>query len=349
MADYKISNKLKKKQNLDTKKKNILIIGSANNNNQSKIILNPSNIETARQLYGEDNDLFRAYKMAYEITQDSNVYVVNCPMSTDFIEIIDVIINYDFNYIVPINIFIDDTFINPVDDKKTYFCNYYMERLGMIDNLATIIMTDRPSYLYESIDDYIINLKSSFEKYQSSSLHLLERYGSNMIFVLNNLNEFYYSNVLLAAVLSKNTFTKYPDPVFQKTHFDIDSVDLNNINFAYFKYYENTDSSTIENLKNLSVDDDIYKWVLIDEMIKYVIRNLDLDEYRGKLYSPYVNVQINARIKKLLEEMKGIIFKDYTIKKIQFVKIAPAVGYINIELSIVPFGTLEYINIVMGV
>ena len=84
-------------------------------------------------------------------------------------------------------------------------------------------------------------------------------------------------------------------------------------------------------------------------MIKYVIRSLNLDDYRGKLYSPYVNVQINTRVKKLLEDMKGVVFKDYAIGKIQFVKIAPAVGYINIELSVIPFGTLESINIVMGV
>ena len=349
MADYRIANKAKRRQTLDTGKKNILIIGSSNNSSQSKIILNPVNIETARQLYGEDNDLFRAYKVAYEITNDSNIYTVNCPMSTDFIEIIDTIINYDFNYIVPINIFIDDTFINPINDKKTYFCNYYIERLGLVDNLATLIMTDRPSNLYDSIDDYILALKSSFREYKTASLHLLERFGSNIIFTLNNFNEYCYSNVLLAAILSINTFTKYPNPVSYKTHFDIDAIDLNNTDFTYFKYCENTNSSTIENLKNLNTEEDIYKWVLIDEMIKYVIRSLNLDDYRGKLYSPYINVQINTRVKKLLEDMKGVVFKDYAIGKIQFVKIAPAVGYINIELSVVPFGTLESINIVMGV
>jgi hypothetical protein len=50
-----------------------------------------------------------------------------------------------------------------------------------------------------------------------------------------------------------------------------------------------------------------------------------------------------------MEDMKGIVFKDYTIENIQFVKTAPAVGYISIKVSIVPFGTLERINIVMGV
>ena len=166
---------------------------------------------------------------------------------------------------------------------------------------------------------------------------------------LNNLNESCYSNVLLAAILSTNTFIKYPNPVPFKTHFDIDGLDINDNNISYFKYCANTNSCTIENLKNLRLEDDIYKWVLVDEAIKYVIRSLNLDEYRGRLYSPYVKLQIDTRVKRLMEEMKGVVFKQYTIETIQFVKTAPAVGYINIKLSIVPFGTLEKINIVMGV
>ena len=55
------------------------------------------------------------------------------------------------------------------------------------------------------------------------------------------------------------------------------------------------------------------------------------------------------KIKKIMEDMQDEVFKQYTIESIQFIKTAPAVGYISIELSIVPFGTLEKINIVMGV
>lgn len=349
MSTYKVSSKKSKKQTLDPSKNNILLIASANSQKQSKMILNPLNIETARQIYGDNNPLFNAYKLAYEITNDSNIYTVNCPMTTDFIEIIDTIINYDFHYIVPIDIYLEDTFVNPINDKTTYFCNYYLERLGSIDSLSTLIMTNRPSYLYESIDSFISDTKKTFRAYKESSLHILERYGSNIIFTLNNLNESCYSNVLIAAILSINTFTKYPNSVPYKTHFDIDDSDLKDVNLSYFKYCANTNSCTIENFKNLRVVDDVYKWVLIDETIKHVIRSLNLDEFRGRLYSPYVKTQINTRIKKLMEEMKDKVFKQYSIESVQFVKTAPAVGYISIKISIVPFGTLEQINIVMGV
>lgn len=349
MNDYRLANKSSKRYSIDTSKKNILIIGSANNNNLAKTIVNPLDSKGASNLYGDDNPLYEAYETAYSITQDSNIYTVNCPMSTDFIEIIDTIINYNFDYIVPIDIYLEDTFINPINEKTTYFCNYYIERLGLIDNLSTLIMTDRPSYLYDSIDSYLLATKRIFKKYKESSTHILEKYGSNIVFVLNNLYESYYSNIILAAILSINTFTKYPNSVPYRTHFDIDSFDINNVNLSYFKYCENTNSCTIENLKNLRLEDDIYKWVMIDEAIKYVIKKLDLDEYRGRLYSPYMELQINTKVKKIMENMKGVVFKHYAIESIQFVKTAPAVGYISIKVSFVPFGTLEKINIVMGV
>ena len=63
MSTYRIANKAGNKRSIDPSKKNILIVGSANNNNQAKIILNPLNTETARQIYGEDNPLFNAYKL----------------------------------------------------------------------------------------------------------------------------------------------------------------------------------------------------------------------------------------------------------------------------------------------
>ena len=349
MSTYQISNKSNKKATLDRSKKNILLIGNANNNNQSKKILNPYNLETARQTYGEDNELFEAYRLAVEITNTTNVYTVNCPMTTDFIEIIDTIIHYNFDYIVPISIYIDDSFINPINDKKTYFCNYYIERLGLVESLTTLIMTDRPSYLYESIDSYLLNVRKMFRTYTNESQNVLEAYGSNMVFTLNNLNGTPYSHVLLAALLSVNPYTEYPNSVPFSTHFDIDNFDINNPNITYFKYCQNTNSCIIENLKNLRVTDDIYKWVMIDEAVKHVIRSLDLEEFRGRLYSPYVKLQINTKIKKIMEDMIDVVFKSYTIKNIQFVKTAPAVGYINIELSFVPFGTLENIHIVMGV
>ena len=110
---------------LNKDKKNILIIGQAKSASKNKMILNPLKEETAKSLYG-DCDLYNAYCLAKSITNDSNIYTANCQLTTDFIELIDDLIYYNFDYIVPLDIYFRDTFVNPVTDRRTYFSSYYL-------------------------------------------------------------------------------------------------------------------------------------------------------------------------------------------------------------------------------
>ena len=95
--------------------------------------------------------------------------------------------------------------------------------------------------------------------------------------------------------------------------------------------------------------DDIYKKVLIDELIKQVIRILDFSEYKGKIYTKYVDLQIKTSITNKLKPFNKKIFKSYTLKDIRFVKLNDNTGYIYVELSIVPYDSFENVNIVMEV
>ena len=47
--------------------------------------------------------------------------------------------------------------------------------------------------------------------------------------------------------------------------------------------------------------------------------------------------------------MEKTIFKKYEIKSIGFVKTEATAGYIYIELSIMPYGFMEYISVIMEV
>ena len=104
-----------------------------------------------------------------------------------------------------------------------------------------------------------------------------------------------------------------------------------------------------ENLINFRLKDDIYKRVLIDELIKQVLRILDLSEFKGKIYTKYVDLQIKTAITNKLKPYEKKIFKSYTLKNIRFVKLNVNTGYIYVELSIVPYDSFETLNIVMEV
>ena len=99
----------------------------------------------------------------------------------------------------------------------------------------------------------------------------------------------------------------------------------------------------------MRIYEDVYKNALIDSLIKFVFRLLDLNKYRGRLYNAYIKLQIEQTIKVTLDRIKGSYFKDYKIKNIGFVKTEDTAGYIYIELLIMPYGFMEYITTVMEV
>ena len=334
--------------NINRSKRNILLIGHGTKNEKAKIIINPINIENAKSIYG-NSELYSAYKYAKEITNDDNIYTVNCPLHTDFIEIIDSLVHYNFDFIVPLNIYLQDTFVNPITNKITYFSSYYLERLGKTGNQTTLIMTDRPSYLYDDIDIYLRDMNKIIEDYKNKNSELLNVYGNNLIFILNNLIDNEYSNVLLAASLSACDFTEYPTNIRYKTYFDIDYSDATNKVMCFYKYHPISNYSSIEQLLNFRPVDDVYKKILIDILVKHVVKQLDLSEFNGTLYNPYIKVRIDTKVNKIMSNMKNIVFQDYKIKSIAFEKVDIGVGNIIIDISIVPFSLLEKINILLEV
>ena len=91
------------------------------------------------------------------------------------------------------------------------------------------------------------------------------------------------------------------------------------------------------------------KKILIDILVKHVVKQLDLSEFNGTLYNPYVKVRIDTKVNKIMANMKNTVFQDYKIKSIAFEKVDIGVGNIIIDISIVPFSLLEKINILLEV
>jgi hypothetical protein len=348
MINYATSNNKAKVYTIDRSKRNVLLIGKAETSNKNKVILNPINLHGAKQLYG-DSILYNAYAQAYSVTNDSNIYTVNCQLYTDFIEIIDSLVQYNFDFIVPLDIYLRDTFINPISGKETYFFSYYLERLGITDNKTTLIFTDYKSSLYENMDIYLSEMNNMYNTIHSKNTDILGKYGNNLVFVLNNFEDDIFSQAVLAAQLSVCDFSTYPKNTKHITHFDIDYRDVPNKSIVFYKYHLVSDYSSVEQLNNMSLTDNIYKKVLVDILVKYVVKRLDLSEFTGLLYNPYVKVQIDNKVKNIMKDMVGKVYVDYSIKQIAFNRTGIGTGNIIIDVSITPFSLLDTINIVMEV
>ena len=223
--------------NLDKSKKNILILGAAKSDKEKCNIINPVTINNALLLYGK-SELYNSYKNAFEITSDYNIYLCNCYTTSDYLAIAQQLIQYEFDYIVPIGIYLTDMFYNPISKNNEYYTNFFLNNLYEASSLSVLIMTEKHASLYDDIDYYLNEMRYKQEKYinDSTTSKLLSVYGSNLISTFNMLENISYSNVVLAAVLSTRNSYEYPKSINNLTVFDFDKNDIDDSNFVYFKY-----------------------------------------------------------------------------------------------------------------
>lgn len=339
----------------DKTKSNILILGKADTYEERCIVINPMGITNAELLYGKNSDLYISYKEAINITQDYNVFTANCKTYEDYKNTIENVIHYNFDYVVPIGLKFEDTFYDLNSKQVQYYVNYFMYLIEQTEAITTMIFTNNHSKNYETIDKYLNYIKKELKEYYNSSLvnsdnyTLLERNASDIMYVLNNLEESKYANVILAAQLANKNYTIYPSDQYYTTYYDIDSRDIDEYNLPFHKYNPITNQVSIDNLVNLRLTADIYKNALIDSMIKSTIKALDLDEFKGRIYNGYVKLQIENKVKKIMDSLIGKFFKNYELKNIGFAKTEATAGYIYLELSIMPYGFMDYIDMVMEV
>ncbi|MGL4877984.1 hypothetical protein [Paraclostridium dentum] len=330
----------------------LLIAGQASSNYKAREIISPADKEEALSLYGY-SELYEAYCLLYDMGI-KNIYLSNCYSFSDYIRLTDKILHYDFDYFVPIGIYFSDKFYNSILDIDQYYVEYILKQLAAVNSLTTVLMTERHASLYEDFDHYVLsmsNIETEFmDMFNYESASFLESYGNNINFVYNNLKNISYSNLILAALYVGRDYSKYFNSLKGYTAvYDITNIDIKSLRAMYFKNNYYLDNVTLENPFNFKKTNDIYSNALIDDVIKRTIKSIDLDKYKGKLYNQYTALQIETEIVKCLKNLKGMLFKEYTINNVGFKKNEPTSGYVVIDYSIVPYGTLESINVIMGV
>lgn len=329
----------------------LLIIGRAANNNLSEELLKAKNIDEIYDTFGE-SELSRAAEYALNLGL-TEVYLYNTYETENYLTVADKFVHYEFSYIVPIGIYLSDNFYNPITRSTMLYADFYLSSLAK-DTCSTIIMTDKHAELYEDLDNFLIAMEDLVEEvktdYQTNALTSTTESNdinkwTNLIFVSNMLSNVEYSNIRLACELIKCTPGTYPSNISEKAVFDYDSFDFTQSDMCYFRNNILSSGCSIENLLNMRVTQDAYKSVIVDMIIKYIRRNLDLSKYSGRFFTKYTKVQISNDLKSFMSKLTGTMIKNYTIKSINFVLTGPNVGNVLIETEITPRGTLEALQI----
>lgn len=326
------------------KHKNMLIIGKGANDFALKEVALATNYDKVLEQYG-DSDLTKAYKAAADIGAPY-IYLMNVQKDQDYFDVLEVLKQNDFTYIVFCSLVLSDTFQKVNDGGQIhYFFSYYLGYMGL-NHRSVILVTDKHASLYEDIDSYLDEMNSiqtQFVNHCSSRANL-----QNIIFVANNLEDYEKANVPLAAALCASDIADYPtSDSFGKAIFDIDSWD-NPGDMAYFKSHT-VRETTIENLLNFDQDYEPEKIVYVNRILKCLAREMDFTEFKGTLYSAYQKDLFEQKLTKYMDSVIGTLIKDYQIESINVYKDDPGTVIMLARIVVLPLNCLETCTIEEGV
>ena len=316
----------------------ILILGAADTNYKENIITKFNSLLEVEDCYGDNSDLTLAYKEAINLKAE-NVYLCNCFKVTDYITIINTLIDIDFEYIVPLFSFSDS--FTTSDNNHMYLSEFYSNMLS--DNISQLIITEKHASLYENIDSYIKTMNLIANNFKSHCFNKLYN-GENLSFVLNNLQNYKFANVVLASILSLTNLKYYPMVNVGDVVFDLNENDFYGNEIAFFSY-NNLTNTTIENFKNFKYKAAPEKYVLIHLIKQKVLRSLNLDEYKGKLFTPYLQIALSNSINSIMQKHVGNIIESYQLGDIDYIKEKDNTVTIYLNINIKPYNSIEEINI----
>lgn len=293
-------------------------------------------ISACEKFYGNNSTIASCFRAAKTIGV-TDVFTVSFSTYTDLMNIVQLLQQYEFTYIAPVDILTSEYYNNPYrNNKRTYYLQYLMEQIdGKTD--STFLVTDKHASLYEDIDAFINDMSEIVFRFKNSFTKNSIR--ANCIFVDNNLERYKWANVILAAMLCISDIPEYP--VYDNLGpaiFDIDSADTTDEQ-VYFK--NNTLIPTsVENLLNLA-DRHLIKIVVINKILKYIARNMDFSEFIGKLYTPYQRTAIQKKLQQYLNLWNGWIIYRYTIDSITSKAFSDGTVHITMRYTVWPKGTTE--------
>lgn len=317
--------------NID-KHRNILIIGEAANNAKLNQVVYCGNASISQvfNLYGI-SELSEAFELAKRLNI-KDIFLANVRNNTDYVLVAEMIQQYEFSYVIPLGIKFSDSFYDPDKQRSVTYAEHFLAYSQ--GTSSTIIMTDEHATNYENMDHFLRDMFLKIKNFKNSSYGYLQ-FGENLCLVANNLSDYNMANLILGCVLCITDYDSYPDYDFGDAIFDIDENDIKNYELAYFRGNILT-NTTIENLYNFRDTNDIRKIVLVDRIVKYVIKEKDFSKYYGRIFNDYIKMQIYGELGDFLRSIVGSIIESYKINSVTLQKSSDHSGIIILDYEITP-------------
>lgn len=291
----------------------ILLIGLGTNKFKLNEIVETTDLDYIKNNFGADSCFFKASVLAEKFGQNHDLYILNLDTWEDIKYQEEILLDLNFDYIVPLDLYIDDSYYDRYYQKKLTYSQLIL--LLLHKTVTTMVLTGPHAKDYENLDAF---LNSETERLNNVEYRFDNLRKNGMIYVANILANYTYANVILATMLANTDYGEYPSSsILESPVFDIDYSDVSN-RMVYFKSNYLT-GTTVENLVNFDKNY-ITRLVPVYKIIKYFyFHRADLDKFIGLAYTEYRKLKIQEELFKFLDSLVGWIIYKYELISITVV------------------------------
>lgn len=291
----------------------ILLVGLGTNKFKLNEIVETTDLDYIKNNFGADSCFFKASVLAEKFGQNHDLYILNLDTWEDIKYQEEILLDLNFDYIVPLDLYIDDSYYDRYYQKKLTYSQLIL--LLLHKTVTTMILTGPHAKDYENLDAF---LNSEAERLNNVEYRFDNLRKNGMIYVANILANYTYANVILATMLANTDYGEYPSSsILESPVFDIDYSDVSN-RMVYFKNNYLT-GTTVENLVNFDKNY-ITRLVPVYKIIKYFyFHRADLDKFIGQAYTEYRKLKIQEELFKFLDSLVGWIIYKYELISITVV------------------------------
>lgn len=291
----------------------ILLVGLGTNKFKLNEIVETTDLDYIKNNFGADSCFFKASVLAEKFGQNHDLYILNLDTWEDIKYQEEILLDLNFDYIVPLDLYIDDSYYDRYYQKKLTYSQLIL--LLLHKTVTTMVLTGPHAKDYENLDAF---LNSETERLNNVEYRFDNLRKNGMIYVANILANYTYANVILATMLANTDYGEYPSSsILESPVFDIDYSDVSN-RMVYFKSNYLT-GTTVENLVNFDKNY-ITRLVPVYKIIKYFyFHRADLDKFIGQAYTEYRKLKIQEELFKFLDSLVGRIIYKYELISITVV------------------------------
>lgn len=291
----------------------ILLVGLGTNKFKLNEIVETTDLDYIKNNFGADSCFFKASVLAEKFGQNHDLYILNLDTWEDIKYQEEILLDLNFDYIVPLDLYIDDSYYDRYYQKKLTYSQLIL--LLLHKTVTTMVLTGPHAKDYENLDAF---LNSEAERLNNVEYRFDNLRKNGMIYVANILANYTYANVILATMLANTDYGEYPSSsILESPVFDIDYSDVSN-RMVYFKSNYLT-GTTVENLVNFDKNY-ITRLVPVYKIIKYFyFHRADLDKFIGLAYTEYRKLKIQEELFKFLDSLVGWIIYKYELISITVV------------------------------